>query len=450
MEAAARCADQLRRYCKGEVFAGGAVPAALARDFGGMVERRPALVLRPAQVSDLALALRCAAEHELDVTVRGAGHSQSGQCLGVGLLLDLTGFNRVSVSTSAALVEAEAGATWHSIVTAAAARHCMPLAPTHALDMTIAGTLSVGGLGAESFRHGAQVDQVAYFDVLVPDGRVIRCDRVTERSLFDAVRAGLGQCGVVVRVGYPLRRCKRQLLTRCFAFTEPERFLLAARELAGEDSSAGWLAGAIRSQPGRARPILYLLLGQECDSAADAPKLGDLGEDFELPARVFPTWTPARAAGHPFFRVFGSDGGQARLNPWVDHLFGESDASSALAAFLTEPHEVARRGTTNLGFVRRGDAAAPLLRAPAGELLLCISALPVFDVVERLEAEEIMLAYAERARARGGFRYLSGFLGPMVHAAWLRQFGEAWPAFKAAKERHDPAQLLNPGLIDWG
>src|SRR5262245_59234494 len=119
-----------------------------------MVRVTPAIVLRPGSVEDIQEALRLAATSNLTVGVRGAGHSQSGQGLGAGLLLDMTSLNRVvHFDASERLIEVEAGILWRNLVDATFASGLLPQALTYALDTTVGGTLSVGGVGAMAWNH---------------------------------------------------------------------------------------------------------------------------------------------------------------------------------------------------------------------------------------------------------------------------------------------------------
>jgi cytokinin dehydrogenase len=423
------------------------VPSAFWRNFGGMKERRPAVVLRPRGEGDLVIALQAAAARGVPITTRGAGHSQATHALGVGLLIDMTSYDDVEVASDGTYVDAAAGASWQHVFSACTRHGRLPVAPTHALDTTIGGTLCVGGLGAQSFRFGAQVDNVEYLDVLTLDGQRVRCSAHAERALFDAVRAGLGQCGLIVRVGYPVRPQPSRVRIRCFAFQDPNRFLEAARAFAEDGGRTTWLTGAIRPGAHPERPWLYLFFG-EVPNAQSTASAADLGAELELGSQEVDLWSETATSAHPFFRVFGNSSDKL-LRPWVDHLYTPAHALQALEHFLRELEGPVGRGSANLLFVKRSAAVAPLLRAPADELLLGISALTVFGSAEGAEAERAMLDYAERARQRGGYRYLSGFLGPMPVSAWREHYHDAWAPFAAAKERYDPLGLLNPGLVAW-
>src|SRR5262249_39503511 len=70
---------------------------------------------------------------------------------------------------------------------------------TDYLELTVGGTLSVGGLGGASHRCGAQVDQALELEVVAGTGEVVTCSLSRERELFEAALAGLGQCGIIAR-----------------------------------------------------------------------------------------------------------------------------------------------------------------------------------------------------------------------------------------------------------
>ena len=65
--------------------------------------------------------------------------------------------------------------------------------------LTVAGTLSVGGMSGRSYMHGAQVDNVLELQVVTGEGELVTCSESENRSLFEAALAGLGLCAVIVR-----------------------------------------------------------------------------------------------------------------------------------------------------------------------------------------------------------------------------------------------------------
>jgi hypothetical protein len=79
--------------------------------FNRAFDRRPVLIVRCAGASDVARALDFAQSQNLPLPVRGGGHNRAGfsVCDG-GMVIDLSGMNRVVVDAGKRVARAEAGA----------------------------------------------------------------------------------------------------------------------------------------------------------------------------------------------------------------------------------------------------------------------------------------------------------------------------------------------------
>src|SRR4029077_17546993 len=79
--------------------------------FNRAFDTRPAVILRCAGPSDVARALDFAQTKNLPLAVRGGGHNRAGfsMCDG-GVVIDLSGMNRVEVDAGKRVARAEAGA----------------------------------------------------------------------------------------------------------------------------------------------------------------------------------------------------------------------------------------------------------------------------------------------------------------------------------------------------
>lgn len=425
-----------------------------AWDFGAVVRRTPAMLVEPANEDDVLFVLRVAHEHGLPIAVRGSGHSQSGQCLVEGaIVLEMRSMSAVHVNVDEGTVEAEGGATWRSIVDHAFVHGLIPRGLTLVVDATIAGTLSVGGVGGESFRIGPQVNNVIRLDVALSDGRVVRCTRDENRDIFDSVRAGLGQCGVILRAVYPLRKCKPRLRTYFFSYRRAEPCVTDLFEL-HERPRSELVLGFLSPAPDKGWTIL-LTVGKEFDREEE---LGDdvrggLRYDEELPHKDAPLWDSTGIPGHVFFRMhtgaFWNDGATPRLvHPWVDHLFTRDVAVEALDELLSRPPAPLRMGTCGLIPVAKGDDSAPLFAAPEGSgMLIGLGMFPNVPAPFREEAVSIMREYASKWCRAGGKRYLSGFVDFESEHDWAHHYGDAWTWFREMKRRLDPSRLLNPGFV---
>ena len=68
------------------------------RLWNGMIERHPALIVRPVGVADMVTAVRFAREQQLPLSVRGRGHNVAGNALcDDGLVVDLSRMRQVRV-----------------------------------------------------------------------------------------------------------------------------------------------------------------------------------------------------------------------------------------------------------------------------------------------------------------------------------------------------------------
>jgi FAD/FMN-containing dehydrogenase len=183
----------------GELAADPTALSATADDFGHLIHRTPQYVLKPASVADISAVVAWAASQGLKVAARGQGHSNYGrpmvQC---GVVIDMSTLNTIH-SIAPDRVVVDAGAKWNAVIDAALGHGLTPPVLTAYIELSVGGTLSVGGIGGMSHLYGLQTDNVLELDVVVADGRELTCSATQNADLFDAVRAGLGQVGIITR-----------------------------------------------------------------------------------------------------------------------------------------------------------------------------------------------------------------------------------------------------------
>jgi cytokinin dehydrogenase len=168
--------------------------AAAADDFGHIVHHRPRAMVRPNSADDIVAILRT----EQRVRARGMGHTTAGQAqVADGIVIEIAGLATIH-DIAADRIVVDAGATWRSVVTAAAAHGLTPPVLTDYLGVTVGGTLSAGGVGGGSHRYGLQTDNVLALEVATPNGTTT-CSAETAPDLFRAALAGYGQAGIITR-----------------------------------------------------------------------------------------------------------------------------------------------------------------------------------------------------------------------------------------------------------
>ncbi|WP_460696577.1 FAD-binding oxidoreductase [Nocardia thraciensis] len=136
------------------------------------------------------------------LTLRGAGHSCDGQTVTDGELLVTYAPKSVAAQVrelDADLVETPAGMSWYGLERYLNSRgRSFPVLPNY-LHMSIGGTLSVGGIGIDSIRHGMQVDHVERIQLIDGTGASRWCSRTEHPELFRFALGGLGTVGLIER-----------------------------------------------------------------------------------------------------------------------------------------------------------------------------------------------------------------------------------------------------------
>ncbi|WP_016701380.1 FAD-binding protein [Actinoalloteichus spitiensis] len=171
---------------------------AVARDWGGQVRVVPDYVARPRTEAEAQEAVTWAAEHDLPWVPRGQGHSCGGRAQSAGMVVDLSGLDTVH-DIGPDFVTVGAGITWSQLLDVAAEHGLAPPVITDHPHLSVGGTLSLGGVGGTSYRHGAQADSVVRMLVLTPEGRVVRCGPRLRSELFTSVLGGSGTAGLILR-----------------------------------------------------------------------------------------------------------------------------------------------------------------------------------------------------------------------------------------------------------
>lgn len=167
------------------------------RVYNAMIDRRPAVIVRPANTGDVMTAVRFAAENDLTVAVRGGSHSVPGfGTADDALVVDLSTMRGVRVDPLTQTARVEGGATWGDLN---AAGYPFGLATTGGIISTtgVGGLTLGGGIGYLARGLGLSCDNLLAADVVTADGSFHVASDKEDADLFWAIRGGGGNFGVV-------------------------------------------------------------------------------------------------------------------------------------------------------------------------------------------------------------------------------------------------------------
>ena len=189
--------DELGIRVRGDIITPDAAGYEEARAvYNGMIDKRPALVLRCRDVGDVQAAIAYARANELDIAVRGAGHNGAGfGTADNALVIDLSPMRWVRVDPNSRTAQIGGGCQLGDVDHAT---HAFGLAaPMGIISTTGVGLILGGGVGHLTRKYGLASDHLVSADVVLADGSFVHASEDENADLLWALRGGGGNFGVV-------------------------------------------------------------------------------------------------------------------------------------------------------------------------------------------------------------------------------------------------------------
>jgi FAD/FMN-containing dehydrogenase len=165
--------------------------------WNGAHDRRPRVIVRAAGQADVVAAVRFARAHDLEIAVRGGGHSIPGfSTVDDGIVIDLSQMRAVIVDAGTRRAIVQGGATWRDVD---AETQLYGLATTGGLVSStgVGGFTLGGGIGWLMRTYGLATDNMVAADVVTANGEIVRASESENPDLLWALRGGGGNFGVV-------------------------------------------------------------------------------------------------------------------------------------------------------------------------------------------------------------------------------------------------------------
>jgi cytokinin dehydrogenase len=419
--------------------------AAAADDFGHIIHRTPVAVLRPGSVEDVVKVVRFARQHGLSVAGRGKGHTAFGQSQAdAGVVIDMSTLNQIhSVEQDRAVVDA--GVVWRDLLLVTVPAGLTPPVLTDYTRLTVAGTLSVGGVSGRSYVHGAQVDNVLELQVVTGEGELVTCSESANRSLFEAALAGLGLCAIIVRATIRLIPAGESARTLRFFYPDVPSMLADLRLLIRAERFDHIRGMSVPTPGGFA---FFIEATSFYTSAGELPSNPTQGLNFipgsqqvedmtyfeytDLVVKLIDQLNEAGLGGfpHPWLDLFVPD---SKIDDFASQTIASLDPSLFLPGSLILFYP----------FVK-SRLKRPLLRAPDEETFF------LFDILRTIPHEAVAPVLAEnrrlyeQSRGLGGKFYTISAVQMEPHD-WQEHFRPFWGRLVSEKSRHDPDNVLGPG-----
>lgn len=419
-------------------------------DFGKLTCAKPNAVCAPRNIESLQSLLQYANQHCLSVVIRGKGYSQGGQSLPLegGLTIHLEHFTQVFAPEGQS-IWVEANATWRDLLAVSLESSQAPFVLPYNCDLTVGGVISVGGVGAASFKYGSVVSNVQALEVVTANGEKQVVD--ASSALFQACLAGQGRFGLISKACIKLRPSKKMVRTFFLVYTEKElwqRDLYVAKKYADgiEAFCTPAIQGAKLTVQGR-MPFAQWLYAMHVaiEYEEDAP---------ELPAVLKP-WKihqQDESIVSYYHRHDSRFAAMKMTGQWdLQHLWYECFLPAAILFDDLEDilSNLPLHYANILQVVPLADNAAsgffmlPKEKDICALMILNPGILPAFlpgciAVAEALD---------QRFLPAGGKRYLSGFLGKAINADyWEKHFDDHYSKWLALKKKYDPNQIFRSFL----
>lgn len=448
----------LKHIIAGEITNKESELAAVSQDFGNIIKKQPQIVIRPQNSTDVAQAIKYAAQKGLTISSRAAGRSLSGQSLNQGgILLDMRNLNQIDDFRPDELwFQGDPGVSWKQVIDTAIPDGVIPPVLTNNFEVTLGGTLSAAGLGLSSFRYGSQADNCLALEVVTGTGDIIWCTPEENSELFYHVLCGYGQFGIITKVKNRLRKYRPYTRSYFLCYDDLDKLLHDARGLVTEGRIDGLvslfspcLQGMSRKE-NQMKPLIQWFYRMQItvefddiNQINDRELLGNLNfyrhihtEDLTFAQFI----QPLGQVPHPVNTA----------NTWIDILLPAYSAQEFISIALERIPNFLDFRTLPIGSfcLNSRNHKVPMFPLPDDELIIGLGMYPTIPKTQVEVVLEQLNFLTDLGFQMGGKRYMATW-AEFDLPQWRSQFGDYWLTVNEIKRKYDPCGILNPGFFKY-
>ena len=411
----------------------------------GGIDRRPAVIIRPADAAEVARVVSLARESGLELAVRSGGHSGAGHGVSEGgIVLDLANMRNLDVDVDGRTAWAQTGLTAGEY-TAAVGAHGLATGFGDTGSVGIGGITLGGGVGFLSRKYGLTIDNLLAAEVVTADGEIVRVDADTHPDLFWAIRGGGGNFGVVTRFQFRLHQVDTVVGGMLMLPTTPE---VIAGFVAEAEAAPEELTTIVNVMPAPPMPFVPADYHGRLVVMALMAYAGDSGpgERVMAPFRALATpvvdmvrsmpypeiFAPEEEGYHPVAAVrtlFVDTIDEQAAATIVDHLQA-SDAMMRVAQLRVLGGAVARVSVDATAFAHR--------RSP-----MMVNVAAIYEDPDQAATHHRWVTDFAAALHQGDTGAYVGFIGDEGEARVRDAYPEpTWQRLAAIKGRYDPTNLF--------
>jgi FAD/FMN-containing dehydrogenase len=413
--------------------------------FLGGIDRKPAVIVRTADVSDVAQVIAMARDSGLPLSVRSGGHGGAGHATNDGgIVLDLHDMKALEVDPSGRTAWAQTGLT-AAEYSAGVGAHGLATGFGDTGSVGIGGITLGGGIGYLTRKHGMTIDSVLAAELVTADGRVLRVDSESHPDLYWAIRGGGGNFGVVTRFLYRLHPVDRVVggMLMLPATSDTIVKIMEAAEAAPEELSA--IINVMPAPPmpfvpaaAHGQTVVMMLMCYAGDSAAGSRAIAPFRAiaepvvDMVRPIRYPEMFPPDDSSYHPLAiarTMFIDRFDRSVADTIIDHL-GRSDASMKVAQLRVLGGAMARVPKDATAFAHR-------------DARILVNVATFYTGAADKPRRETWVKDFAAALHQGNDGVYVSFLADEGEARVRAAYpGATWSRLAAIKARYDPANLF--------